>query len=70
VKRLLLAVVVLGLAACAERPQEPVAGAQGAKRYQGKPDTPAWGNGERAAWTGRIKERQLAQHEDRRIYQQ
>jgi hypothetical protein len=67
---LLVAAIVLGLSACAERAQEPVAGAQGAKRYQGKPDTPAWGSGDRVAWTSRIKERQLTQHEDRRIYQQ
>jgi hypothetical protein len=69
-KALLAVAIALGLAACAERPQEPVAGEPGAKRYQGKPDTAPWGTGDRVAWTNKIKERQLTQHEDRRIYQQ
>ena len=38
------------------------------KRYQGKPDTPPWGEGERASWEARIKNRQLTQHEYRRIH--
>jgi hypothetical protein len=66
-RALLFAALVLGLVACTERPQEPV-NAQGEKRYQGKPDTPAWGNGDRAAWENGIKQRQMTQNEDRRIY--
>ena len=42
---------------------------QSEKRYQGKPDTPPWGEGDRAAWENALKARQYAQHEDRRIYQ-
>lgn len=49
-------------------------------RYQGKPDTTPWSNeslamgpkwtkGDRASWEEQIKNRQLGQHEDRRIYQ-
>ena len=30
---------------------------------------PAWKQGDRASWEEQIKKRQLAQHEDRRIYQ-
>ena len=30
---------------------------------------PAWKKGDRASWEEQIKQRQLAQHEDRRIYQ-
>ena len=67
-KALLFAALVLGLAACNERPQELVH-AQGEKRYQGKSDTPAWGSGDRAAWENGIKQRQMTQNEDRRIYQ-
>ena len=65
-RTLLLVALVLGLAACTERPQEQ---AQGEPRYQGKPDTPAWGSGDRVAWEKQLKQRQLTQHEDRRIYQ-
>jgi hypothetical protein len=68
VKTLLFAALLLGLAACTERPQEPL-NAQGEKRYQGKPDTPSWGTGDRTAWENALKRRQLTQHEDRRIYQ-
>ncbi|MGQ0655271.1 MAG: hypothetical protein ACT4P4_23900 [Betaproteobacteria bacterium] len=66
-RTLLMAVALLGVAASAER--EQLAEPQSEKRYQGKPDTPAWGNGDRAAWETQIKARQLAQHEHRRIYQ-
>ena len=37
-------------------------------KYQGKPDTPSWGDGDRAAWEKAIKVRQYTQHEDRRLY--
>jgi hypothetical protein len=69
------------LAACGE-PEQVVVYKQG--KYQGKPDTRPWDNtpvaaelrggkwnkGDRASWETSIKERQLAQHEHRRIYQQ
>jgi hypothetical protein len=55
------------LAGCGER--EPVAEAQSERRYQGKPDTPPWGEGERANWEAKIKSRQLTQNEYIRIYQ-
>jgi hypothetical protein len=79
--RLFLAVLlVAGLAACGERSQEPTTGERG---YQGKRDTLPWDNaplaneyrggtwnkGDRASWETSIKQRQLAQHEHRRIYQ-
>jgi hypothetical protein len=67
-RALLLAVVAaLALAACGDRDQvlEPVS----EKRYQGKPDTPPWGDGERANWETRIKNRQLTQNEYKRIYE-
>ena len=82
---LLKTVVALALAAmvaaCAEREQEPVAG--GKRTYQGKRDTLPWDNGplaaefrggqwkkgDRASWEESIKQRQLGQHEHRRIYQ-
>jgi hypothetical protein len=67
----------LGLASCGE-PEQVVAYKQG--KYQGKPDTrswdneplaggPKWAKGDRASWENQIKERQLAQHEHKRIYQ-
>lgn len=79
-KPLAAVVMVLALAACGERAQEPVAGE---RSYQGKRDTLPWDNappvaqlrggqwskGDRGSWETSIKERQLAQHEHRRIYQ-
>jgi hypothetical protein len=62
-----LAVAVLGLAGCGER--EQVVQPQSEKRYQGKPDTPPWGEGDRAGWEARIKARQLTQNEYKRIYE-
>ena len=78
-----LAVVaaLLLLGACGERDQ--VAGPTKPGKYQGKPDTQAWNNapqaqewrggnwkqGDRASWEESIKNRQLAQHEHKRIYQ-
>ena len=79
-----LAVLVLaafGLAACTER--EQVIQPQSEKRYQGKRDGKSWDNdspvaelrggkwskGNQASWEEQIKQRQLAQHEHKRIYQ-
>ena len=79
-----LAVLVLaafGLAACTER--EQVIQPQSEKRYQGKRDGKPWDNdspvaelrggkwskGNQASWEEQIKQRQLAQHEHKRIYQ-
>jgi hypothetical protein len=64
---LVLIIAAVGLAACGER--EQVMEPQSEKGYQGKPDTPPWGEGDRAAWENTLKARQYAQHEDRRIYQ-
>ena len=72
--------LVLGLGACGERDQVVVY-KQG--KYQGKPDTQPWNNdppiaelkggkwskGSQASWEESIKQRQLAQHEHKRIYQ-
>ena len=79
-KRLFLVVAVLGLAGCGE-PEQVVVYKQG--KYQGKPDSLPWNSeppvaelrggkwakGDRASWEEQIKQRQLAQHEHRRIYQ-
>jgi hypothetical protein len=83
-KRLLLAIAVLGLtvglASCGE-PEQVVVYKQG--KYQGKPDGLPWNSeppvaelrggrwtkGDRASWEDQIKQRQLAQHEHKRIYQ-
>lgn len=82
-KRAVLAfgvVMALGLAGCGES-EQVVVYKQG--KYQGKPDTRAWDNaplaaeqrggnwnkGDRASWEAQIKNRQLAQHEHKRIYQ-
>jgi hypothetical protein len=80
-RAVLAALLVVGLTACGERSQEPAAA--GERGYQGKRDTLPWDNapltaeyrggkwnkGDRASWEDSIKERQLAQHEHRRIYQ-
>ena len=69
----------LGLAACGEQ-EQVVVYKQG--KYQGKPDSRPWENaplaaeyrggkwtqGNRQSWEEQIKARQLAQHEDKRIY--
>lgn len=73
-----VAVAIAGTAGCMEVQQTANAPKQG--KYQGKPDSPPWDNaplaggpkwskGDRASWEDQIKKRQLAQHEDRRIYQ-
>jgi hypothetical protein len=80
VKSVFAALLLAGVAACGERSQEP---AVGERSYQGKRDSLPWDNapltaeyrggqwkkGDRASWEDSIKERQLAQHEHRRIYQ-
>jgi hypothetical protein len=81
--RVLLAALLLafGLTACGER--EQVVEQQSEKRYQGKRDGRAWDNapavaelrggtwtkGSQQSWEDQIKNRQLAQHEHKRIYQ-
>ena len=74
-------VAVLALAACGKR--EQVIEPQSEKRYQGKPDGKPWDNaspiaelrggkwtqGNQASWEEEIKQRQLTQHEHKRIYQ-
>lgn len=77
---LLMTLAVLAVSACGER--EQTAEFKRGK-YQGKPDTQAWSNapqpqefrggtwkqGDRTSWEEQIKNRQLAQHEHKRIYQ-
>jgi uncharacterized lipoprotein YehR (DUF1307 family) len=81
--RLLLVTLLLafGLAACGERQQ--VVEQQSEKRYQGKQDGLPWNNeplaqeyrggkwtkGDQKSWIEQIKQRQLSQNEDKRIYQ-
>ena len=79
-RRALLIVALFGLAGCGERDQVVVY-KQG--KYQGKPDGLPWNSespiaelrggkwtkGDRASWEDQIKQRQLAQHEHKRIYQ-
>jgi len=81
--RLFLAILLLafGLAACGER--EQVVDQQSEKRYQGKRDGKPWDNdapvaemrggawtkGNQTSWEEQLKQRQLAQHEYKRIYQ-
>jgi len=81
VRRLVVAIVCVGLAAlagCMEMEQSATPSKQG--KYQGKPDAdpwtseplamgPKWKKDDRASWEEQIKKRQLGQHEDRRIYQ-
>ena len=79
-KSLILAIAIVGLAACGEDTQV-VDYKQG--KYQGKPDglpwnseAPVaelrggkWNKGDRSSWEDSIKQRQLAQHEHKRIGQ-
>ena len=82
IQKLIFMVVVAGLATgCGEGDQQVVVYKQG--KYQGKPDGQPWNSespiaelrggkwtkGDRASWEDSIKQRQLAQHEHRRIYQ-
>ena len=61
--RVVLVMALLGLSACADREQV----AQAKRGYQGKPDTAAWGSGDRASWEAEIDRRTLAQDEYKRI---
>jgi hypothetical protein len=74
------ALLAVGVSACGEKSQVVVY-KQG--KYQGKPDGRPWDNdppvaallggkwtkGDRTSWEDEIKNRQLAQHEHKRIYQ-
>jgi hypothetical protein len=77
---LMIAVIAtLGLNACMEVEQTAAAPKQG--KYQGKTDTAPWDNeplaygtarwkkGDKSSWEDEIKARNLAQNEDKRIYQ-
>jgi len=78
--RIILIALALGLAGCGET-EQVVVYKQG--KYQGKPDSTPWSNeplaqefrggtwkkGDQKSWEEQIKNRQLAQHEHRRIYQ-
>ena len=78
---LLLALVTAGFVSGCGEQEQVVVYKQG--KYQGKPDTQAWANtpmstewrggtwkaGDRTSWEDSIKNRQLAQHEHKRIYQ-
>lgn len=80
-KRTVITIAALAcglLAGCMEVEQSAAPSKQG--KYQGKPDADPWANeplalgpkwkkDDRASWEEQIKKRQLAQHEDRRIYQ-
>jgi hypothetical protein len=76
-RRIAFAAAVLMLAGCMEVEQtvsEKQVG-QTVKRdtaaWANEPlaDGPKWSKGDRTSWEEQIKKRQLAQHEDRRIYQ-
>jgi len=72
-------IAVLGLSACMEVEQTGSTSKKGT--YQGKKDTPPWDSaplayggprwnkGDRASWETEIKQRNLSQNEDKRIYQ-
>jgi DNA invertase Pin-like site-specific DNA recombinase len=76
-----LLLAAFGVTACGER--EQVVQPQSEKRYQGKRDGKPWDNespvaelrgskwskGDQASWEEQVKQRQLAQHEHKRIYQ-
>lgn len=74
------AIAALSLGACMEVDQTAAAPKQG--KYQGKTDTqpweneplayggaPRWNKGDKTSWETQIKTRNLAQNEDKRIYQ-
>ena len=76
-KRFLIVLALFGVAGCGES-EQVVVYKQG--KYQGKPDTRSWDNeplavgpkwtkGDRTSWETQIKNRQLGQHEHKRIYQ-
>ena len=65
-KAALLLTAALALTGCGEA-EQVVVYKQG--KYQGKPDTPAWGERDREVWEKDLRNRQLTQDENRRIYQ-
>jgi hypothetical protein len=77
-KKLLFLIAAFGLVGCGE-PEQVVVYKQG--KYQGKPDGRPWDSepvayagtkwtkGNRESWEEAIKQRQLGQHEHKRIYQ-
>ena len=78
-RRLLLAAAVLVVGGCMEVEQASTSQQKQAGQTVRR-DTAAWNNeplaggpkwnkGDRTSWEEQIKQRQLAQHEDRRIYQ-
>ena len=76
-RRLLAAAIVLAFAGCMEVEQvsNQKAVGQTVKRdsaaWNNEPlaNGPKWSKGDQKSWEEQIKKRQLAQHEDRRIYQ-
>ena len=60
-----LLLAAIGLDGCGEQEQVTVY-KQG--KYQGKADTPSWGDGDRAGWEQAIRKRQLTQNEYGRMY--
>jgi hypothetical protein len=78
-KLLVLAVFGIALVGCGEGDQQIVVYKQG--KYQGKPDglpwnseplayeSAKWTKGDKVSWETQIKNRQLGQHEHKRIYQ-
>ena len=78
-RRLLLAAAVLALSGCMEVEQASVSSQRQAGQtvrrdtasWNNEPlaNGPKWNKGDQKSWEEQIKKRQLAQHEDRRIYQ-
>ncbi len=77
-RRIVWLAAAVVLAGCMEMEQTATPAKQG--KYQGKPDTfpwsnqplaggPQWKQGDQTSWEEQIKNRQLGQHEHRRIYQ-
>ena len=77
-RHLLMAAALLSIVGCMEVEQASTAATQAGQTV--RRDTVAWNNeplaagpkwtkGDRTSWEEQIKQRQLAQHEDRRIYQ-
>jgi hypothetical protein len=78
-KKLSLVIVAFALFGCGEGDQQVVVYKQG--KYQGKPDglpwnseplayeSAKWTKGDKVSWETQIKNRQLGQHEHKRIYQ-
>ena len=78
IRRLMLAAAMLCIGGCMEVEQTTPPGklaGQTVKRdtvaWNNEPlaNGPKWNKGDQKSWEEQIKKRQLAQHEDRRIYQ-